>query len=101
MLFRCTNNGIYIYKDAYLFYSATIEESGVLATNHKTIIENELEDDFSSDGIAVDWLFKNVYWTENLRDKIMVSTYDGQKKRTLVQGNLDDPRAIVADPENG
>lgn len=82
-----------------LYFSGKIDETGVHVSDIKTIIDQGAG--FASDGIAVDWLYKNFYWTEHSADKIMMASYDGQKKKTLVKGGLDNPRAIVADPENG
>lgn len=85
-------------------FSVNIQESHSEAEQQsvKTVInEASNHTEFSSDGIAVDWLYKKIYWTENSKDKIMVADYDGKKIKTLVSGDLDDPRAIVADPENG
>lgn len=55
----------------------------------------------SSDGLAVDWLYKKIYWTDTGSDKIRVANYNGDKSKTLISTGLDDPRAICVDPENG
>jgi low density lipoprotein receptor-related protein 5/6 len=65
------------------------------------VISNIKGDPFSTDGIAVDWLNKNFYWTDTGSNTISVATYAGDKSKTLISEDLDDPRAICVDPENG
>lgn len=55
----------------------------------------------SPDGLAVDWLYKKIYWTDTGSDTIGVADYRGDKMKTLINTDLDDPRAISVDPENG
>ena len=55
----------------------------------------------SPDGLAVDWLFKHIYWTDTGLNTINVANYDGTMRRTLLTKGMDDPRAISVDPENG
>ena len=52
-------------------------------------------------GLAIDWLFKNIYWTDTVSDTINVANYDGTMTRTLVKEGLDEPRAVSLHPENG
>ncbi|BET02800.1 low-density lipoprotein receptor [Nesidiocoris tenuis] len=53
------------------------------------------------DGLAVDWVGRNLYWCDKGTDKIEVSTLDGRHRRTLVTQNLKEPRAIAVLPEKG
>ncbi|XP_071477659.1 low-density lipoprotein receptor-related protein 8-like [Diadema antillarum] len=55
----------------------------------------------TSDGIAVDWINKLLYWTDTGLDQIGVSNFDGSKKALLITTGLDEPRAIAVDPESG
>ncbi|XP_065175972.1 sortilin-related receptor-like [Sycon ciliatum] len=55
----------------------------------------------SPEGVAVDWISQNVYWTDTGEDLISVSRLDGTKRRVLVEEGLDEPRAIVLDPIKG
>ena len=52
-------------------------------------------------GIAVDWISKQVYWTDAQTRRIEVTDYNGIDRRTLVSTDLIFPRGIVADPTNG
>lgn len=50
------------------------------------------------DGLAVDWVGRNLYWCDKLLDTIEVSTLDGKFRRILINKGLQEPRAIVLDP---
>uniref|UniRef100_A0A674BVS5 LDL receptor related protein 1 n=1 Tax=Salmo trutta TaxID=8032 RepID=A0A674BVS5_SALTR len=52
-------------------------------------------------GIAVDWVAGNLYWTESGRDVIEVAQLSGQHRKTLISGMIDEPNAIVVDPQRG
>ena len=54
------------------------------------------------DGLAVDWIYDLLYWTDTGHDHIQVSRLDGTDRRTIVKDDsLDKPRAIVVDPIRG
>lgn len=53
------------------------------------------------DGIAVDWIARNMYWTDTGTDRIEVARLNGSSRRILITENLDEPRAIVLDPADG
>ncbi|KAG5836217.1 hypothetical protein ANANG_G00252240 [Anguilla anguilla] len=52
-------------------------------------------------GIAVDWVARNIYWTDSGRDVIEVAQMNGQHRKTLISGMIDEPYAIVVDPQRG
>lgn len=52
-------------------------------------------------GIAVDWVAGNLYWTDSGRDVIEVAQMSGQNCKTLISGMIDEPYAIVVDPQRG
>ena len=83
-------------------FRATIKDGkDTFTINSPTNIVHEDEGVFSSEGVAADWLFKRIYWTEFKSDRIMVVDYDGKNKHIVIQDNLSDPRAIAVDPEYG
>lgn len=57
-------------------------------------------DVFEPNGIAVDWLAKNIYWTDAQMGAIYAARENGQH-RTMVLGGLSEPRAIVVLPLRG
>lgn len=53
-------------------------------------------------GIAIDWIYNLMYWTDTGMNHIQVSLLDGSYRRTITKdGSLDQPRAIVVDPSTG
>ena len=50
------------------------------------------------DGLAFDWIHKNLYWTDTGHNLISVFSSINSHKRTLFNSDLDEPRAIVVDP---
>lgn len=53
-------------------------------------------------GIAVDWVAGNLYWTDSGRDVIEVAQISGtHHRKTLISGMIDEPYAIVVDPQRG
>jgi low density lipoprotein receptor-related protein 5/6 len=55
-------------------------------------------------GIAVDWIGKNLYWTDASTLKIEMCQYNGTtctRRKTIVKGDLDEPFDIVVDPNYG
>uniref|UniRef100_A0A3P8UDB5 Low density lipoprotein receptor-related protein 6 n=1 Tax=Amphiprion percula TaxID=161767 RepID=A0A3P8UDB5_AMPPE len=50
------------------------------------------------EGMAVDWLGKNLYWADTGTNRIEVAKLDGQHRQVLVWKDLDSPRALALDP---
>lgn len=55
----------------------------------------------SPEGVAVDWLSRNLYWTDSVTDTVSVSTLDAQHHKVLFDTDLVNPRAIQVDPTDG
>lgn len=56
------------------------------------------------EGIAVDWIGNNLYWTnDGHRKTINVARLEkaSQSRKTLLEGEMSHPRGIVVDPING
>uniref|UniRef100_A0A182YL08 EGF-like domain-containing protein n=1 Tax=Anopheles stephensi TaxID=30069 RepID=A0A182YL08_ANOST len=53
------------------------------------------------DGLAIDWLARNLYWTDTGTDRIQVCRLDGSFRRVLIYDNLVEPRAIALAPTLG
>ena len=53
------------------------------------------------EGIAVDWIAENLYWTDSKLHKIEVARLDGQHRRTLIYKDIWEPKAVTLDPFNG
>ena len=53
------------------------------------------------EGIAVDWISENLYWTDDDLKTINIARLNGSNRKILVSTNLTHPRAIVLDPGRG
>ena len=85
----------------YIFWSDVAEfklkRSCIDGTN-VTIINNNVG---VCDGLAVEWMTSQLYWTDTTNDSIWVSDLEGNNPRILVYTGLDEPRGIALDPEHG
>jgi len=61
-----------------------------------TLVERDIS---TPDGLAVDWVHKNLYWTDTGNNRIeVVSLKNTEWRQTLIKDGMDEPRAIVVDP---
>lgn len=67
-------------------------------SRHLTLIDTELH---SPEGLALDWVQHNLYWTDSGDRSISVASADGGQRRVLIDTELSEPRAIAVDPEQG
>ncbi|XP_042320908.1 low-density lipoprotein receptor-related protein 8 isoform X2 [Sceloporus undulatus] len=78
-------------------YSAYIDKASD-TSEQMVLVDSQLN---SPEGLAMDWVHKNIYWTDSGNKTISVATADGSKRRTLFSTNLSEPRAIAVDPTRG
>uniref|UniRef100_A0A9J8CJC0 EGF-like domain-containing protein n=1 Tax=Cyprinus carpio carpio TaxID=630221 RepID=A0A9J8CJC0_CYPCA len=78
-------------------YSAYIHEASD-PSRHITLIDSDLH---SPEGLALDWVQHNLYWTDSGDRTISVASADGSRRRVLISTDLSEPRAIAVDPERG
>ncbi|GAB1610067.1 hypothetical protein Ahia01_001292600 [Argonauta hians] len=64
-------------------------------------VQNNVNAINTVEGIAVDWVAGNLYWTDSGHSTIEVSRLDGQYRYVLVFQGLDKPCAIVVHPMKG
>ena len=53
------------------------------------------------DGLAVDWVGRNLYWCDKGSDTIEVSDLDGKFRKILIHEGLQEPRSLAVDPLEG
>jgi len=76
--------------------------SSVTKDSVSGVVEDVVTDGVDPDGLAIDWIYDLLYWTDSVYDHIQVSRLDGTDSRTIVKGDrLVELRAIVVDPIRG
>lgn len=55
----------------------------------------------TADGLAVDWIYSNIYFTDTRRFTIELMNFDGNMGKVLIKDDLEIPRAIALDPIEG
>ena len=50
---------------------------------------------------SVDWVARNLYWTDTGTDRIEVTRLNGTSRTVLISDRLNEPRAIALDPQRG
>ncbi len=78
----------------HLYYRAPIDEGD----DRTVVISNDIT---SSDGLAVDWIYNHIYWTDSKKNTIELSNFEGNMRKTLIKSSLDLPRAIAVNPLQG
>lgn len=51
-----------------------------------------------AESIAVDWVGRNLYWTDFALETIEVSKLDGSHRTVLISKNVSNPRGLALDP---
>ncbi|XP_023209817.1 prolow-density lipoprotein receptor-related protein 1-like [Centruroides sculpturatus] len=67
-------------------------------SNHEILHASTVQ---SPDGLAVDWVGRNLYWCDKGKDTIEVSKLNGRFRKVLIREGLQEPRAIALDPYQG
>ncbi|XP_055379228.1 putative uncharacterized protein DDB_G0282133 isoform X1 [Condylostylus longicornis] len=75
-------------------YKAPIDEG-----NDKTIVLKDRS--VTSDGLAVDWVYSHIYFTDTHKSTIELINFDGNMGKVLIEDDMDIPRAIALDPIDG
>ncbi|OXA51008.1 Low-density lipoprotein receptor 2 [Folsomia candida] len=75
-------------------YKAPIDEGSAKSV----VVEEGLS---NADGLAIDWVYNHIYWTDSGKKDIAVAELDGKMRRTLIKDGLVEPRAIAVNPVDG
>ena len=78
-----------------------LQKSNNSAINNATNISEQLITLQNPDGLAIDWIGKNLYWCDKGSDTIEVSDLHGRHRNVLISNGLSEPRAIAVDPLDG
>lgn len=55
----------------------------------------------SPEGLAVDWISRNIFWTDSGKTTVEVANLDTKKRKVLVSDGLVNPRGIAVHPYRG
>ena len=53
------------------------------------------------DGLAVDWITKNIYFAESAAKMVDVCSGNGSYRSSLISTGIDSPRGLAIDPRDG
>lgn len=62
----------------------------------KTLVSTGLN---TPNGLAVDWIADNIYFSDSVQKVIEVARLDGSSRKVLLKDNIQDPRALILYPK--
>ncbi|XP_047488646.1 low-density lipoprotein receptor-related protein 1-like [Penaeus chinensis] len=93
----------YDVRTQFIYYADiqrfVIERQSLDGTKKESVVTSAL---LNVEGLAVDWMGRNIYWTDEGVSSIFVcSMKNPEKRKMLLHGNLTNARAIVLNPAEG
>lgn len=83
-------------------YSSDITGNKITKLSYNgSIIETFITGISSAEGISVDWVSRNVFWTDSGKGTVEVANLDTKKRKVLINEGLVNPRGIAAHPYRG
>ncbi|KAK6619502.1 hypothetical protein RUM43_012259 [Polyplax serrata] len=87
-----------------MIYYSDVNLDVIRGVNMKNLSENRLiisENLTTPDGLAIDWLAENLFWTDTGRKVLEVAKIDGTSRKVIFDKGLDEPRAVAVFPGKG
>ena len=53
------------------------------------------------EGVAVDWIGRNLFWADSSNNRIETMQVDKRSRRLIVYKDVDSPRCLALDPNQG
>ncbi|XP_070504583.1 very low-density lipoprotein receptor isoform X2 [Chironomus tepperi] len=93
----------YVFRTGMIFWSDVTEQRVYKApidegTEQIVVLQDKT---VTSDGLAVDWIYNHIYFTDTKRYTIEIMNFDGNMGKVLIKDNLEIPRAIALNPLDG
>ncbi|XP_023718934.1 low-density lipoprotein receptor-related protein 6-like, partial [Cryptotermes secundus] len=79
-------------------FARALQRARLDGSRQENLVVTEVE---HPDGLAVDWVARNLYWTDTGTDRIEVARLTGASRKVLINEDLFEPRAIAVAPEKG
>lgn len=55
----------------------------------------------SPEGISIDWVSRNIYWTDSTKDTLEVANLDNKLRKVIISEGLVNPRGVAVHPTRG
>ena len=91
----------YDYQSNCIFWSDVTSRGSSLRKMCNNSNIEQLATLQNPDGLAVDWVGRNLYWCDKGSDTIEVTDLKGNFRKVLIDQGLAEPRAIALDPSAG
>ncbi|XP_023327750.1 very low-density lipoprotein receptor isoform X3 [Eurytemora carolleeae] len=93
----------YVFKTGMIFWSDVMEEKIYTAPidegwRKEVVVTSSV---LTADGLAADWIYSHLYWTDTGTNTISMSDFQGKMISVLVKDDLEEPRAIALHPRLG
>ncbi|XP_076665926.1 low-density lipoprotein receptor isoform X2 [Andrena cerasifolii] len=93
----------FVFRTGMIFWSDTKEKKIYKApidegNERAVVIDDGLT---TSDGLAVDWIYSHIYWTDSAKATIELANFEGNMRKTLIRDRIREPRAIALNPLEG
>ena len=85
-------------EDVYIFSVGFYSSSSFCCYQVEAVVKDGLA---VPDGLAVDWIAKNLYFVDSSAKRIFVCRLNGSHLASLITRNLSNPRGIAVDPRDG
>ncbi|KAH8295018.1 hypothetical protein KR018_005781 [Drosophila ironensis] len=93
----------FVFRTGMIFWSDVTTQSIYKAPidegNEKITVLKQSS--VTSDGLAVDWIYNHVYFTDTHKGTIELTNFEGSMSKVLIEDALDTPRSIALDPIDG
>ncbi|XP_017000521.2 very low-density lipoprotein receptor isoform X2 [Drosophila takahashii] len=93
----------FVFRTGMIFWSdvstKSIYKAPIDEGSEKTVVLTKSS--VTSDGLAVDWIYNHVYYTDTEKCTIELTNFEGSMGKVLVKDALDIPRSIALDPIDG
>ncbi|XP_055304878.1 low-density lipoprotein receptor-like isoform X2 [Sitodiplosis mosellana] len=93
----------YVFRTGMIFWSDVSEQRIYKAPidegNERIAVVKDSK--VTADGLAVDWIYNHIYYSDTKRCAIEVTNFDGTMTKELIKDDIEIPRALALDPVHG